>query len=248
MDPVRNNDLGTSLLLRKTGMRTGLLSQNKDLMSGLLLTAGFAVWTYLITHVDVRPVGINGTAVGFAAFNTRIHQMTGVHMTLYTVTDWLGLVPIGVCLFFAALGFRQLLHRKDLFKVDADILLLGLLYLLLIATYLLFEMYPINYRPVLIDGFMEASYPSSTTLLVTGVMPTLSFQADRRSKDPKIKKAVTRFVTAFTIGMVTGRLLSGVHWATDIAGSLFLGPGLFHLYRAAVSFAERKLSSARIFQ
>ena len=229
-------------------MRTGLLSQNKDLMSGLLLTAGFAAWTYLVTHVDVRTVGINGTSVGFASFNIRFHQMTGVHMTLYTITDWLGLVPIGVCLFFAALGFRQLLHRKDLFKVDADILLLGLYYLLLIATYLLFEMYPINYRPVLVGGFMEASYPSSTTLLVTGVMPTLSYQADRRCKDAKIKKAVTCFVTAFTIGMVTGRLLSGVHWATDIAGSLFLGPGLFHLYRAAVSFAERKLSSARIFQ
>lgn len=169
-------------------MRTGLLSQNKDLMSGLLLTAGFAVWTYLITHVDVRPVGINGTAVGFAAFNTRIHQMTGVHMTLYTITDWLGLVPIGVCLFFAALGFRQLLHRKDLFKVDADILLLGLYYLLLIATYLLFEMYPINYRPVLIDGFMEASYPSSTTLLVTGVMPTLPSRQTGAQKTRKSKK------------------------------------------------------------
>lgn len=214
--------------------------RNKDLMSGFLLTAGFAVWTYLITHVDVRPVGINGTAVGFAAFNTRIHQMTGVHMTLYTVTDWLGLVPIGICLLFAVSGFRQLLQRKNLFKVDADILLLGLYYLLLLAAYLLFEMVPINYRPVLVGGFMEASYPSSTTLLVTGVMPTLSYQTDRRCKDAKIKKAVTRFATAFTIGMAAGRFFSGVHWATDIAGSLLLGPGLFFLYRAAVSFADHK--------
>lgn len=41
-------------------------------------------------------------------------------------------------------------------------------------------MIPVNYRPVLIEGRLEASYPSSTTLLVVSVMPTLMFQAYRR--------------------------------------------------------------------
>ena len=124
------------------------------------------LWTLLITRVDVQAVGPNGTAVGFATFNQWFHGLTGVHLTLYTITDWLGLVPIAVCLCFAALGAVQLVKRRSLFRVDRDIILLGLYYILVIFCYLFFEMVPINYRPILINGVLEASYPSSTTLLV----------------------------------------------------------------------------------
>ena len=94
-------------------------------------------------------------------------------MVIYTITDWLGLVPIFICLIFAGIGLAQLIQRKSLFRVDYDIIVLGIYYIIVIFGYLIFEMIPINYRPVLIDGFMEASYPSSTTLLVLSVMPTL---------------------------------------------------------------------------
>ncbi|MBQ6129654.1 MAG: hypothetical protein IJI51_08345 [Lachnospiraceae bacterium] len=67
---------------------------------------------------------------------------------------------------------------------------------------MLFEMVPINYRPVLIEGRLEASYPSSTTLLVLSVMPTLKFQADRRIDALRIKNAISIFTIAFSIFMV----------------------------------------------
>ena len=118
-----------------------------------------------------------------ASINCYFHKLTGVHMGIYTITDWLGLVPIFICLIFAGIGLVQLIQRKNLFKVDSDILVLGIYYIIVIFGYLLFEMIPINYRPILIDGFMEASYPSSTTLLVLSVMPTLWFQAKRRMKN-----------------------------------------------------------------
>ena len=199
---------------------------------GLLLA--FAVWTVLIRLVDVQPVGVNGTEVGFAAVNTWFHRLTGVHMRIYTITDWLGLVPIAVCIGFGLLGLMQWIRRKSIAKVDRDILLLGLYYILVILGYLLFEMIPINYRPILIDGVMEASYPSSTTLLVLSVMPTLLFQVNRRSKSETIRRATAAFVILFSAFMVIGRTISGVHWLTDIAGALLLSFGLYGLYRTAV--------------
>ena len=153
-------------------------SGRKVLFTGIGFLTAFAVWTILIRFVDVRAAGPEGTKIGFAAFNVWFHRLTGVHMTIYTITDWLGLVPVFVCVCFGVLGCAQLVKRRSLYRVDPDILLLGGYYLLVIFGYLFFEMVPINYRPILIEGYLEASYPSSTTLLVLSVMPTLKFEMD----------------------------------------------------------------------
>ena len=212
----------------------------RDLLAGGGLIGAFVLWTVMIQYIDVQAVGQNGTRIGFAAFNEWFHQLTGVHLSLYAITDWLGLVPIIICLCFGILGLVQLIKRRSLLRVDPDILLLGVYYVVVIFCYLVFEMIPINYRPVLIEGRLEASYPSSTTLLVLSVMPTLMFQADRRARDPRIRRTAAVFVIVFSVFMVIGRLLSGVHWATDIVGSILLSAGLFLLYRSAVLFADGK--------
>ena len=182
----------------------------------------------------MQPLGVNGTNIGFASINCWFHQRTGVHMGIYAITDWLGLVPIFICMVFGGIGCVQLLKRRSLFKVDYDMILLGIYYVLVILGYLIFEMIPINYRPILIEGFMEASYPSSTTLLVLCVMPTLIEQINRRSKNEIIKKIIKALVICFSTFMIVGRLISGVHWLTDIAGSIMLSVGLFCIYKAAV--------------
>ena len=212
------------------------MKKNQNVLAGILLLVVFAVWTFLIQSVDVQPIGPNGSSVGFAALNGWFHQLTGVHWMLYTLTDWLGLVPICVCLIFAGAGFVQLVQRKSLFKVDLDIIMLGAYYVLVIFGYLLFEMVPINYRPVLIEGFLEASYPSSTTLLVLSVMPTLYFQAQRRLTSNALRQAIRIFSVLFSAFMVIGRLVSGVHWLTDIIGAVLLSSGIFLIYKASVNF------------
>ena len=204
-------------------MKTGMWS--------LLL---FGIFTALIQTVDVQLAGETGREVGLATINACVHRFTGVHMQLYTVTDWLGLVPVGVCLLFGGLGMAQLLQRKSVLKVDSDIILLGVYYVLVILAYLIFEQIPVNYRPVFIEGRLEASYPSSTTLLVLSVMPTLAEQGRRRLKGAGHKKILFAASALFSLFMVTGRLLSGVHWLTDIVGSVFLSGGLFCLYRAGI--------------
>ena len=215
------------------------MKEKRNLLAGAGLIGAFALWTVLIRWVGVQAVGQNETKIGFADFNVWFHQLTGVHMTLYTITDWLGLVPIFICLCFGVLGLVQLIKRRSLLRVDPDILLLGIYYVLVIACYLIFEMIPVNYRPVLIEGRLEASYPSSTTLLVLSVMPTLWFQASRRVSNAMIRKAVAVFVVTFSVFMVIGRLVSGVHWATDIIGSVLLSAGLYMLYRSAVLYSDK---------
>ena len=218
--------------MKKNGINT--------LIAGVLMLILFAVWTILIQTVDVQAVGQNGTDIGFASLNTWFHKMTGVHMWVYTVTDWLGLVPIFICIIFGAVGLVQLIKRRSLLKVDKDIILLGIYYILVIFGYLIFEMIPINYRPILIEGRMEASYPSSTTLLVMSVMPTLAFQMQRRVRNTKVRYGLYAFTVLFTAFMVVGRSVAGVHWLTDIAGSVLLSTGLYLIYQGTVQLTDKK--------
>lgn len=208
--------------------------------TGALCIAAFLLWTLLILRVDVESVGPNESDVGFATLNCWFHQLTGAHMGLYVITDWLGLVPIAVCMAFGIMGARQWVKRRSLAKVDFDLILLGVYYVIVIAGYLLFEMIPINYRPVLINGMMEVSYPSSTTLLVLSVMPTLTFQLRRRTKNPIAQKLFCAMSNLFAVFMVVGRLISGVHWLTDIIGAVFLSAGIFYLYKAVVLRNDNK--------
>ena len=201
---------------------------------GSIFNAAFVIWTLLIQKVDVRPIGVQGTDIGFATINCWFHKLTGVHMKIYTITDWLGLVPIFICVMFAVIGFNQLIKRRSIFKVDYELILLGIYYILVIFGYLVFEKIPINYRPILIEGFLEASYPSSTTLLVLCVMPTLMEQVNRRTENEVFKCVVNVLSICFSVFMVLGRLISGVHWLTDILGSIILSTGLFCIYKAVI--------------
>ncbi len=212
-------------------------NEKKSLLIGSIFLAMFIVWTVLIQTVDVQPLGQNGTSIGFAAFNCWFHHFTGANMVLYTITDWMGLVPVIICLSFAGIGLVQLIKRRSLFKVDTDIRILGVYFVIVFLAYAIFERIPINYRPILIEGKMEASYPSSTTLLVLSVMPALIEQIQRRLSDVTAKRIITIAAIAFSVFMVTGRLVSGVHWFTDIVGGVLLSSGLFQLYKAAVMLA-----------
>ena len=202
----------------------------KMLVVGTSLVVAFVLWTVLVRFVDVRAIGPEGSVVGFASLNGFIHKLTGVNWFLYTLTDWLGLVPIAVALGFAFLGLVQLIKRKSLWKVDYSILALGVFYIVVMTAYIFFEMVVINYRPTLIDGYLETSYPSSTTMLVTCVMPTAAIQLNARIKNPVIRRFVIITIVAFTAFMVIGRLVSGVHWITDIIGGVLLSAGLVMIY------------------
>lgn len=211
----------------------------KSFIVSMCFLTAFVLWTVAICFVDVRTIGPQGSSVGFAGINGFVHNLTGVHWGLYTITDWLGLVPIFVCMGFGILGLTQWIKRKSICKLDYGILVLGGFYIITIAAYLFFENVVINYRPVLINGYLEASYPSSTTLLVMCVMPTAVMQLNSRIRNKLLRNIVAATLVAFIAFMAIGRLLSGVHWLTDIVGGALLSTGLVLMYRAIVDLEVR---------
>lgn len=206
----------------------------KDFRCPALLLAAFALWTAAVRLVDVQAIGPEGTAVGFATVNGWAHRLLGMHMSLYVLTDWLGLVPVGVAAGFALLGLCQWVKRRSLRKVDFSILALGGFYLAVLGEYVLFEYVAVNYRPVLIDGVLEASYPSSTTLLALCVMSTAALQLRLRMKNPVLGRLMPRLLNVFALLLVAARLVSGVHWLTDVVGGVLLSAGLVLTYKELI--------------
>ena len=195
-------------------------------LPGLLLGA-FLLWTAGVCREDVRPIGPMGSQVGFAGLNGWFHGLTGVHWWLYDLTDLLGLASLGICGIFGLQGLCQWIRRKSIRRVDGELLALGGFYLAVLAVFFLFELLEVNYRPVLIQGRLEASYPSSTTMLALCVLPTAML---------RLRSRWVRFLLgALTAFLVLGRLLCGVHWVSDIIGGALLSAGLVTLYRCIIS-------------
>ena len=201
--------------------------------------AAFVLWTVLVRVVDLQQIGPEGSVVGFAAFNAFVHGLTGVHMGLYELTDMLSVIPLAIIGGFGLLGLVQWIKRKSFAKVDYSILVLGGFYIVVLVIFALFEVLAINYRPVLIEGKLEASYPSSTTMLVMCVLPTAVMQLRGRIQNPVLNHSVSFVLGVFTGFMVVVRLISGVHWVTDIIGGALLSTGLVVLYAAFIKL-ERK--------
>jgi len=197
---------------------------------GLICLIIFVLFTISLEFVDVQPIGPNESVVAYATINGTVHEFIGVNMMLYNITDWAGLVPIFVLILFASIGLVQWIKRRNLLKVDISIFLLGMYYLIVFAVYIFFETVVINCRPVLINGKLEASYPSSTTLLAMSVMPTAIVQAKRMLSNKLIYKIVIAFCVLFEIFMVVGRFFSGVHWFTDIFAASVFSTGILLIY------------------
>ena len=210
----------------------------KNISLSLCFLMTFILWTLLVRFVDVQPIGPQGSIVGFATWNGYVHTLTGVCMPLYTITDWLGLIPVALMFGFAVLGLVQWIQRKHILRVDFSILVLGGFYILVAAVYMLFEMCVINYRPILINGYLEASYPSSTTILVLCVIPTTILQIKSRIRCQWIRRPISILLIGFMLFMVIGRLISGVHWLTDIIGGILISAGLVTMYAGISKLKE----------
>ena len=215
--------------------------KRKSFYMGLGLLVLFIIWTVALRFVDVGAIGPQGSSVGFATLNKAIHNITGVHMPLYNITDWLGLIPICFIMGFGILGLCEWIKRRNLFKVDYSILTLGGFYIVVMAAYIFFEMFVVNYRPILINGILEASYPSSTTMLAMCVMPTAIMQFNARIKNNGFKKCMNILIAIFVAFMVIGRLLSGVHWVSDIIGGAMLSSGLVLIYYSIQLSGEKEM-------
>lgn len=176
-------------------------------------------------------------SLGFAGLNVKLQHLLGYHHSLETLTKLLGYAALLIVAAFGCLGLSQLVKSKSLRGVDPQIIVLGIYYVIVLVCYFLFEKLIVNYRPVVLDEGLEASYPSSHTILVIAVMATMGSQAVRYVPFLKKNENILNIACYGIIGiMILFRLLSGVHWFTDIIGGILIALALVYLYRSACEF------------
>ncbi len=205
----------------------------------------FAGLIALLKTYDIAAAGPDGSEIGFSNINQRVHDATGVNMSWYDVTDYIGYAAIAICAAFALAGLIQLIKRKSLLKVDREILSLGVLYIAVIGFYALFEKVVINYRPVIMPGETEpeASFPSSHTMLIVTVMIATMMVSGKYIKNKGLLACVRAVCIAASVFTVCGRLYSGVHWFTDIVGGVLLSAALLFEFSAAISGGDKNSRS-----
>lgn len=208
------------------------------LIAGLLFIA-FVIFTILVTKIDLQTV--NGEKIGFASINNKVFNFFGVNNKWYKVTNYLGYIAIAVGVFFAGVGVFQLIKGKSLKAVDYKIIALGILYIIIALVYLAFEIIKINYRPIIMDGKLEASYPSSHTILTLCVLVSAMYVAMFYIKNKQLLIGVECVGLAIVIITIVGRLASGAHWFTDIIGAVLISSALIMLYIAVTNTIKIKL-------
>ncbi|MBR2281512.1 MAG: phosphatase PAP2 family protein [Spirochaetales bacterium] len=213
---------------RVSGLRWGILIS-------ILLFAVFAVFTWCVTWYDMQPIGINGAYVGFGTINKAFHDMFPGDAGCYNATEVMGQFCILVAACNALLALGNLIHSRGFRRMGKRYLITMFYYAVIVALYIAFSLIPINSRP----NNYEQSYPSSHTLVGLCVLYSeivlLGYGA-KRNRD-----WIVIFDIALSIlmtAMVVFRLLSGVHWFTDIVGGVLLSLALMCIYRTLVRYFD----------
>ena len=195
--------------------------KKRNIITSITLLILSVVFTLLVKNIDVKAIGPNESLVGFADINKLFHNLIGSNMAIYKITEIIGLIPLLIASIYVIIGIKQLITRKSLLKVDKEIYLLGLFYILVLGVYIFFEKVVINYRPVLIDNILEPSYPSSHTLMsicicISSIMINKKLF---RNNLADIENIISIIVMVL---IIVGRIISGVHWFTDILGGIII--------------------------
>ena len=208
-----------------------------NIILSVIMTLCSGVFVYLVKTYDVKAIGPNKSSVGFSSINKAYADLVGSNMTIYKLTELAGLLVFIIVGIYGLIGIVQLFKRKSLFKVDKEIICLGILYVLMIGTYLVFEKVVINYRPILIDGELEASFPSSHTMLA--LCTCISSLFVYKKYVPKKFDYLVLFSTVLLLTIVfLGRTISGVHWISDITGGVLISITLLMYFKTLLQWKK----------
>ena len=213
----------------------------RHVISAVISLVLFLAVLLLVRTVDVAAIGPEGTSVGLSGVNGAVHEATGFRMALFQITEYLGYLAIALAGFFACVGLVQLLRRRSLKRVDAEILTLAALYVLLAVIYVLFEKVVINYRPIVMpgDSAPEASFPSSHTMLACVIFVSAAMLVPRYVRSRSVGVPLMLLLTLLSVVTVVLRLLSGVHWLTDIVAGALISDALLELFAAVLGTGGR---------
>lgn len=214
-------------------------AKKRNIIASAFLSILAIVYTILVKFVDVQEIGPSNSKVGFATLNRFMFRTFGENSHWYHLTKYLGYIFILIIATYAIITLFQWIKRKSLFKVDKELIILGLFYVVVVLTYVLFEKVVVNYRPILMDDVLEASYPSSHTMITLCVCGSAIIINNKLFKNNSTRY-INITLTFIMILMVVGRTLSGVHWFTDIVGGVIISSALLMIYYTVTSCLKDK--------
>lgn len=214
------------------------MKKKRNIILCIVLTFVSILYTISVKVIDVQAIGPRNSKVGFATLNNSFKNIVQSNMTIYKITEIFGYLIFIICLFYTCIGLYQLIKRKSFKKIDKEIYLVGAFYILLLLIYILFEKLAINYRPILIDGELEASFPSSHTILAICVCVSSFIIGDKYINKKYLNIANISTFTLMIIVFV-GRLISGVHWLTDIFGGIIISITLIMYFITIHNYIKR---------
>lgn len=199
----------------------------------------FAVFTIIAKFVDTGLVLTTNTKIGLSSINKPIFDSIKISDAWGTVSTVLFLVAALVALALIVIGVREFIKTKQLSKVNHKILFLIGLYMLTVFFYFLFEILIVNYRPLLDEGLAKASYPSSHTLLVCVVCLSACFVVPDYIKNKPLKITIISLLILISLLTPVTRMLAGMHWFSDIIGSLLLSAALVMCYYSTTCLVKK---------
>lgn len=213
------------------------MKNKKNICITIILLIISIIYTLIVKFIDVKEIGPNNSSVGLSGINKWFSNLIGSNMTIYKISELLGYIVMLLVVIYGCIGLYQLVKRKNITKVDKEIIKLGLFYVLMLIVYVLFEKIEINYRPILIDGELEASYPSSHTILALCICFSSLITSKKYFNKNYIKiiNLVTIVLTSLVLFL---RIISGVHWISDIIGGIIISFLLISIYQT-IYFYQR---------
>ena len=198
------------------------------------------IYTVLVKYVDVKAIGPSSTKVGFAMMNKWFNELIGYNSMFYKISKYAGVIPFGFCAYYGLMGLIELIKKKSFKKVNYRYYILACFYAIFVALYFFFEKVIINYRPVIVDGAIEASYPSTHTLLAICLCGTSLIVSKLLIKNETIRKLFDIAAWILMIVIVVARLISGVHWLSDIFGGIIISLTYLSFFKLSLIRMEEK--------
>ena len=213
----------------------------KNYSKSVIFAVVFLIYTLAVNLIDRQPIAPDGSMVGFAFINSWFSKTFGTIGFFDLVSKLIGILCLLIGAFWGLVFLLRLIKRKDFRKIEKYLLVFLAFVIVLGVLYVFFNVFSVNVRPILEkDGTAEPSYPSSHALLIMSVTFVSAITLPYLIKDKSVLKIACPALRIVGIVGVAARLLSGVHWLTDIIGGVLLSLTVINLYKFALKTVYRK--------
>lgn len=203
-------------------------------LTAVCCTILFLVLTVSLLLVDVQSAGAQ--TVGWASLNFWWHDLISVQHGWHIVSNIVATVTLLALCAMVVWQFIIMLRGKSFRAFLKQWLAFDITVILLVLCYVLFQIVVVNYRPIMIDGMAEVSYPSSHILLFATLLPLIVCECWHNVPSKVWRRVIAVSALVLMVVGIVARALCGYHWLTDSVGALLLSAALVAWYKVMTQY------------